>query len=366
MSTENPPIYQASIFNQAFFNDTVSSGGAITETYLASHYLKFPTAQSSTETIPLLTATTLTATNNAIINGLNIGKGNGNITDNTAFGVSALSSITGGSNTAIGYQTLKIGTTARFNTAVGAYALTASTTGDYNTAVGYQALTAANTGSTNTAVGAGSLSSTTTGSNNTALGQQAGGFGASSNTTGSNNTYIGYQTTSSANNFSNSTALGSGATITASNQIVLGTTSDSVRYNKLKPLYTTVPTYTADEVGYTVSDNNATASVGTTNTTLMSITLSQDGVYIIMYCLRASPTTGVALNFTTRLYINSAVAIKTDDSIVGSGELTVSPSTFRNISAGDVVEVRALTSNSSVSLQTGTSGQGYLRIVRIA
>ena len=249
MSTEAPPI-QSSIFNQSFFDGT-EDGTGITEAYLAANYLKFPTSQTATETINSLTATTLTATNDATIKGLTVGKGNGSITDNTAFGVSVLGSISGTANTAIGYRALRIGTTARFNTAVGAYTLTASTTGDYNTAIGNQALTAANTGSNNTAVGAGALESTTSGSNNVALGVYAGGYGASSNTTGSNNTYIGYQATSNANSYSNSTALGSGATITGSNQIIIGTSTEKVYIGgSIYPLYivasgTAVPTATA-------------------------------------------------------------------------------------------------------------------------
>jgi hypothetical protein len=81
--------------------------------------------------------------------------------------------------------------------------------------------------STNTVFGYQALTSNTTGTSNTAIGYQA-GYAGTSNTTGSNNTYIGYQAKANANNYSNSTALGSGATITASNQVVLGTSTEKV------------------------------------------------------------------------------------------------------------------------------------------
>jgi hypothetical protein len=80
---------------------------------------------------------------------------------------------------------------------------------------------------TNTAVGASAIGSNTTGANNTALGYQA-GYAGTANTLGSNNTYIGYQAQANANNYSNSTAIGAGAVITGNNQVVLGTTTETV------------------------------------------------------------------------------------------------------------------------------------------
>ena len=48
------------------------------------------------------------------------------------------------------------------------------------------------------------------------------------NTAGSYNTYLGRGADANANNYSNSSAVGSGATITGSNQVVLGTVNESV------------------------------------------------------------------------------------------------------------------------------------------
>jgi hypothetical protein len=109
----------------------------------------------------------------ALINGLTVGKGAGNI----------------GTNTAAGSGALQNNTTGNYNTASGYHALSSNTTGGYNTASGYRALFSNTTGSQNTASGQGALSSNTTGNYNTASGYQA----LFSNTTGSQNTASGYQ-----------------------------------------------------------------------------------------------------------------------------------------------------------------------------
>jgi len=146
------------------------------------------------------------------INGVNIGRGAGNLVTNTAVGYQALSTNTSGySNVAIGYQALSKNSTGNSNVAIGYQSLVNSiptTTTGYNTAVGYN-----------------TLSNVTTGSNNVAIGVNAGGTNAQ---TASNNTFLGGNTIMSATNWTTSTAVGYGAEITASNQIKLGTTSQNV------------------------------------------------------------------------------------------------------------------------------------------
>ena len=76
---------------------------------------------------------------------------------------------------------------------------------------------------TNSAYGYQALLSNTTGANNTAIGYQAG----DTNTSGSFNTFLGaYADTT--NTWSRSTAIGANALITASNQIVLGTSMEMI------------------------------------------------------------------------------------------------------------------------------------------
>jgi hypothetical protein len=107
------------------------------------------------------------------------------------------------------------------NTAIGNDALLANTTGFSNTATGADALRSNTTGFRNTASGTGALGSNTTGTGNTANGF----FTLSTNITGSNNTAIGNSANVISDNLSNATALGNGAIVNSSNTIQLGNTS---------------------------------------------------------------------------------------------------------------------------------------------
>ena len=227
---------------------------------------------------------TLITTNDASINTLTVGKGGGNVSNNSAFGFQALKSNTtgstntaiganslylntsGGSNTAIGYNSLNSNTTGSNNIAIGGNTLLANTSGTSNTAIGAGTLQT-NNGSSNTGIGLSSLQNNTTGQNNTAIGSTS----SIRNTTGGNNTTIGYQAlysnTIGGNNtaigesagfdlsgnsgsntflgsgadvssntliYNYSTAVGFNATIDASNQMVLGGNASSVPYPSIK------------------------------------------------------------------------------------------------------------------------------------
>jgi hypothetical protein len=135
--------------------------------------------------------TTFTLANDASINGLTAGKGGGNGSTNTVFGISAYASGTvAAGSTAIGYQAMQNATdTFGQNTVIGYQAGRAITSGGNNTISGYQAGLAITTGSDNSAFGLFALKANTTGSYNTAIGREA----LLSNTTASNNTAVGYQ-----------------------------------------------------------------------------------------------------------------------------------------------------------------------------
>jgi hypothetical protein len=125
-----------------------------------------------------------------LVNEITIGRGAGNVSTNTAVGISALSSNTAGtSNTAVGRNALLNNTAGTSNTAVGREALSSNTEGDYNTAVGIEALANNTTGNSNVAVGRNALLSNTTGNFNTSVGTEA----LSNNTTGSFNTSVGVE-----------------------------------------------------------------------------------------------------------------------------------------------------------------------------
>jgi len=136
------------------------------------------------------------------INTLTIGLGGGSINTNTALGYQALTSnTTGSNNTAFGYETLFSNTSGFANTAIGIHSLRGNTEGNFNTSIGEDSLIYT-TGSENVAVGVGTGISNVTGNNNTFIGTSAD---------------VEYDAP-----FNNSTALGYGAIIHASNQIVLG------------------------------------------------------------------------------------------------------------------------------------------------
>jgi hypothetical protein len=148
---------------------------------------------------------------------------------NTVFGTGALPNYlaygnTGSYNTAFGNETLKSNTAGYQNTAVGRKSLKGNTAGWWNGAFGDSSLENNTTGYNNNAVGVLALGNNTTGYNNTAIGLSS----LVTNTTGNSNTAIGAYTDVSNNNYNNSTAIGAYAKITASNQIVLGTSSETV------------------------------------------------------------------------------------------------------------------------------------------
>ncbi len=164
----------------------------------------------------------------------NVGIGSAVMTVNT----------TGGYNTVVGNDALYLNTTGSYNQGFGKDALYANTTGNGNTGVGEGALRANTTGNDNVAVGRGSLytynpASGTggantaigrnamynllTGTNNVSVGYNAGPVSGSGDVT--NTLAIGYNASISGAGLTNSSAIGNGATVTASNTIQLGNAS---------------------------------------------------------------------------------------------------------------------------------------------
>ncbi len=166
-----------------------------------------------------------TFNSNIAVNTLTAGVPSSGI-QNTMFGYAPFVNGTpGNNNTAIGFATLQSLNGGNDNTAVGTNAIRqgyqgGSSAGSRNTALGSEALSNGSGPNDNTAIGYNTLSSATGGSN-TALGSGA----LSTNTTGTNNTAIGYNANVSSGTISNSTAIGNGAIVAASNNIQLGNTS---------------------------------------------------------------------------------------------------------------------------------------------
>jgi hypothetical protein len=104
----------------------------------------------------------------------------------------------------------------------------ALTSGFQNIGIGNAIATSMTVGHNNVFIGNGVVSSATSTGNTVAIGT----FAGKTNTTGINNTFIGAFTDVSnvpLNNYSNSTAIGYGSIITASNEIVFGTLNEHVR-----------------------------------------------------------------------------------------------------------------------------------------
>lgn len=136
----------------------------------------------------------------------------GNLTmtgvSNTAVGFAAfIANTTGFQNSAFGDLALLSNTTGSNNAAFGKNALLFNTTGTDNLAIGTLALSANITGSNNSAHGISSLLNLTSGSDNTAIGRATGG----GITTGSGNTIIGANVTGLAAALSNNIILADGA-----------------------------------------------------------------------------------------------------------------------------------------------------------
>ncbi len=139
----------------------------------------------------------VTSASDITVNGLTMGKGLASVATNSAFGVSALATITTGlQNSSFGYLALQMATTGSYNNAVGATCLRNLTTGQFNNGQGINCLNALTTGQENTGLGTSTLYALTTGSYNTCVGTATGTSEASGGvnlTTGTYNTCIGYE-----------------------------------------------------------------------------------------------------------------------------------------------------------------------------
>lgn len=237
--------------------------------------------------------TPINGTDNTVISdGLSFNSGSAN----TAVGSGTLIANTIAShNTAVGCNALKVNT-ASYNTAIGSSALQSNVIGQWNVAVGYLALPNS-TGNSNVGVGDEVFTniSGTTSSYNVGIGTRSSIFYRS----GSYNTVIGYSTNdngaytsgtantcigsgTNTGNHTYSTAIGYGATCTASNQIMLGTSSETVVIpGSITLSYTTLPTLTSSKIGYTAYRyfSGAVPMVSGTEYTSYSINLPA-GVYI--------------------------------------------------------------------------------------
>jgi hypothetical protein len=161
---------------------------------------------------------------------------------NIAIGIGALSSQIGyipTNNVAIGYSALANAQNCDGNFALGASSLLNCSIGGNNFMGGYLSGGAITTGSYNNGIAYGALNTITTGDRNCGIGVGCGG----GILTGSRNTFLG-DSTSATGDFSDSTALGSNAVVSASNQIVIGTKNENIMIKGCQYIQGTAPVQT--------------------------------------------------------------------------------------------------------------------------
>ena len=168
--------------------------GAATATSLAVSGLAtvgttFGVTGATTLSSTLAVAGVSTLTGGAVVQGMTVGLGLAAVVSNTAVGFEVLKvNTTGNSNVGVGYQTLLANLIGEYNFAGGYQALKANNNGLENTAVGALALSANTGGDYNTAVGLSALGTQISGNNNVALGYYSGNY-----ETGSNAFYVNNQ-----------------------------------------------------------------------------------------------------------------------------------------------------------------------------
>jgi len=194
-------------------------------------YLKYNTVEALISDASNNTFIGISSGNTSLSGASNMGVGNGALhlvstgQNNVAVGINALYSDAGGSdNVGIGTSAL-VNNTGNVNVAIGSQSLFNAGAAYHNIAIGYYAQNTTTTGQKNVSVGSATLYNLTTGDFNVAVGYNAGYNAGLVTNTINNLTMIGANTYSNANALTNSTALGQGAVITASNQMVFGDTS---------------------------------------------------------------------------------------------------------------------------------------------
>ena len=252
VSTTSADVTNAYIANVSGINASFENISS-TSLYVTNSYIANVSGINASITNASITNLKVSKINNANITVLN---------QHTLFGINTPTDMTSVSITGFGYKSLNSNTTGNINCAFGGNALNLNTTGEANNAFGYGALSTNTTGQQNDAFGYNALANNTTGYNNNAFGTQAltankgnrnTAFGSysdqyTSNILSNKNTAIGYSAitatnvsktdavtnstaigaNSNCNSYSGSTALGYNATCTASNQIMIGTTAETV------------------------------------------------------------------------------------------------------------------------------------------
>ena len=216
--------------------------------------------------------------------------------ENVAFGTNNLNKMVGSFvNVGIGRGNMSNAYYGYYNVGIGIDNLYNCSGGNNNTAIGLSSLYALTTGAYNTAIGYGALRTSATGSGNLGLGNNAG----SNFVNGQNNSFIGPNSgpaSGDSNTYDNSTAIGYGAVINASNQITIGTSSNNVNIAGNISVTGTV-TLPAASIADSALSSNIVTLTGTQ--TLTNKTLTTSGLLTAL--------TDASIN--NRLFVGSDVSL---------------------------------------------------------
>jgi len=166
----------------------------------------------------------LNVTGSLVVTGSIYNRGNGNVINNLAYGQEALFNMSSSAtnNVGFGYQALYYTTIGGSNTAIGANSMLNNVSGSQNLAIGDNSLRD-NAGSGNVAIGSFSMFRNTTGTNNLAIGRNS----LYNNTTATLNTAIGYNTLYNTTTGGGNTAVGA----TALQSLSVGTDNIAFGYD---------------------------------------------------------------------------------------------------------------------------------------
>ena len=151
-----------------------------------------------------------------------------------------------------------------------------------------------NTAINNSVVGSNAMQSNVSGKSICAFGQGSG----SNNISGNYNTFLGAETSTSGQ-YNNSTCIGFGSSISASNVIQLGTSSETVFCNKLSMptnqilTYSSIPSTVSNQIGYQITNSRTISAPFLSSDSFLNISLITlpVGIYIINYYFSLYSTT---------------------------------------------------------------------------
>jgi hypothetical protein len=305
------------------------------------------------------------------VNGVTVGEGASSVLGNSAFGVSALSSVTSSTeSSAFGYEALKSVASSVFNSAFGYEALTLATS-EGNSAFGARCLNNLTTGQHVTAVGALSLDALVTVSDVTAMGYAsarnvtAGTLGvyvgsnclSASASPGLGCTIVGGNAASSTTTFTADTCTGVGAY--ALNSTTSGSSSSCVGYRVLQHVTTAVGNSAVGYIsGSTTASGSAQLTTGGHNTLLGFETGVNDNATAGTISLGAHAVSTIATGATSG-DDGPGIAIGSAAYPVGfRGDATIYPGAFGRVKWNGTQYMLPLQADGATSIAVTSGGTG--------